>query len=1012
MPGRSAFIRTRLLALASLLPLAAMATPAEDWAKIRPVLAQHCYDCHGGKKTKGGVDLKRLDGDPLVGKEFDLWSKVKDSVGAGDMPPEEHHMQLAAPQKQQFMAWLGRSLEAAVQENAGDPGIVTIRRLTNAEYSRTIRELTGHDYGLADDFAPDGGGGEGFTNIGDVLFVSPSQLEKYLAASRKLADHATILPGGGIEFREQRVGLRGPVQIRAQAEQALYVWYQKMAEPILPKDGEDAREADYMEACWKWKHRAQTGAASLDQLAKDAKLMPAFLENWWALVNSTEPKSRYLDLTRVAWRELPGPDAATPNEVPAAVRAKIDAIQVAQRSWLGPADNPGSGVQRRQQDSDGIRRYSFETAVQGKPAVHIVLGDVADGNTGDWVTFDHLVLHHGKKKGSYPDWLRARLDADKQALAAPGADAAMLQSRIAEAQAVLAKFGKDPRGREAKPDTIVVQAPVVITLPLPEDATRFEGGGKLDIDSPEADVASVQWVVTADAPPDPRKVLAGSLTVWKNQSTADRRLGHEFGIMKAAFPDEYLRRLEEVSRNFHRGGKGTGVYYLSDEQLAALISPAQKQRWEKMTTDWKLVRNKDVNAQQGKEWDEAVKLHLADFAARAWRRPLTPEETTQLGDVYAAARARELDRESAGREVLVRVLVSPRFLFKLEDADQPGERRLTAWELATRLSYFLWASAPDARLRQAAADGALLKPEVLTAEVKRMMSDRRATALGEEFAGQWLKFNGFAQTANVDPKKFPEFTPELRRDMARETTEFFSHLVRADRPVREILTADYTFLNERLAKFYGIPGVAGDEFRQVAVAEFQRGGLLGMGCLLTKNSYPHRTSPVLRGNWLLASVLGLPTPPPPGDVPKLDDSVSKATTLRARLEAHRVDPNCASCHDRIDPLGFALEGFDPIGRARTKDEAGLDIDDSAQWKNSAPFRGLAGLRTFLASRESDITANFCRKLTGYALGRIILPTDKPLLETMQAELKKADGHFSAAVLTLVQSRQFQNRRNE
>jgi hypothetical protein len=982
-----------------------------DWAKVRPMLEQHCYDCHGGKKTKGGVDLKKLDGDPLVGKEFELWNKVLEAVKSGDMPPDDKP-ELPAGEKDQLLKWVHGSLDETVRANAGDPGRVTMRRLTNAEYDRTIRDLTGIDYRLAKDFSPDGGGGEGFSNVGDVLFMSPQQLDKYFAAARQLADHATIMPGSGITFQAQRVGLRGPVQLRAQAEQGLYVWYQKMAAPYLPKDGEDARERDYMLACWKFKHREQTGAVSLEQLAKDAGLMLPFLENWWAMVNGTEPKSRYLDLTRVAWRELPPPDAAKPAEVPAAVSGKILAIQADQRSWLGRGDKPGEGVQRHQQDSDGIQRYGFRVEVQGQPVVHLVLGDVADGNTGDWVTFDGLALEQGKKKLAYADWLRTRLKADQQALSTPGADQEKLKVRIAEAESLLGRFGKDPRGGEARPDAIVVQAPIVITLPLPEDATRFLAGGKLDIDGPDADSATVQWMATTDTPPDPHQVLPGVLTVWKRGSSATARAGHEFGVMKNAFPDEYLRRMEEVARNYMRGGKGAGVYYFSDAQLTSLIAPEEKQRWEKMMADWQLVRNKDTNARQGQEWDAALKRHLASFATRAWRRPLTAEESAQVAALYDAARTRELDRESSGREVLVRLLVSPKFLFKLEDADQPGERPLTAWELATRLSYFIWASAPDDQLRAAAADGSLLQPEVLARETQRMLRDPRAGALGEEFAGQWLKFNGFVEKANIDAAKFPEFTPELRRDMYRETTEFFSYLVRENRPVSEIVSADYTFLNDRLATFYGIPGVQGGEFRKVPVAQYQRGGVLGMGSLLVKNSYPHRTSPVLRGNWLLTSILGTPTPPPPNDVPKLDDSVSKATTLRTRLEAHRADKACASCHDKIDPLGFALEGFDPLGRTRQTDEAGLAIDDSGQWKNGAQFRGLDGLRKFLGAHDAEFTGNFCRKLIGYALGRSLLPTDQPLVETMRAELAKSDGHISAAVLAVAQSRQFQTRRND
>lgn len=1010
------------IALWPLLTFTAQADIATDAYKdVRPMLEQKCYECHGGKKTKGGVDLKKLDGDPKLLTEFETWEKVKEAIASGDMPPDDKPP-LPDAQKDLTLKWLTHSLDDAIRTNGGDPGTVTIRRLTNIEYDRTIRDLTGVDLGLAKEFAPDGGGGEGFSNVGDVLFVSPQQLDKYFGAARKLADHATIMPGTGIQFTPQRVGLRGPVQVKAQAEQSLYVWYQKMAEPILPKDGEDAREADYMTACWKWQHHDLTGATSLEQLAKDGNLQLPFLQNWWDLLNSVEPKSRYLDLTRVAWRELPPPDAAKPKEVPAAVSEKVVAIQAAQRSWLGPAKNPGGGIQRQQQDSDGIHRYQFSTGVGGQPFVYLVLGTVADGNTGDWVTFDGLTLKHGKKKELYLDWLKSRQAADKEALAKlgadpgkPGADTAKLNARIKEADDVLAKFGKDPRNPETKvaPDAIVVQAPAVIALPLPEDAADFTGGGKLDIDGPDADSASVQWLATTqNPPPDPTKVIPGRLTVWKRGSSATARLGHEFNIMKEAFPDEYARRLEEVSRNYLRHGKAASVYYLSDDQLMTVITPEEKAHWEKMMADWKFVRSPQLNAQQGKEWDTAVKKDLADFATRAWRHPLSADESTQISALYDTARARELDRESAGREVIVRVLVSPQFLFKLEDASQPGVQPLTAWELATRLSYFIWASEPDDALRAAAADGSLLKPEVLARETKRLLRDPRASALAEEFAGQWLKFNSFETKANIDANKFPEFTPELKHDMYREAVEFFTHLIREDRPLREILTADYTFLNERLAKFYGVPGVTGDEFRQVNVAQYQRGGVLGMGCLLAKNSYPHRTSPVLRGNWLLTSILGTPTPPPPNNVPKLDDSVSKASTLRERLERHRQDKACSVCHDKIDPLGFALEGFDPIGRARTEDEAGLKIDNTGTWKSGATFQGIDGLRKFLAQRDTEFTTNFCRKLIGYALGRTIILTDKPLLESMRTDLAKSDDRFSVAVLDIAKSRQFTNRKNE
>jgi hypothetical protein len=1032
-------------------------TPDHDWSKVRPVLEKSCYECHGGKKTKGGVNLKLLDANPLMDKEFTLWNKVKEAIRAGDMPPEEKP-ELAKADKDEITGWLGHTLDATIRAHAGDPGIVTVRRLTNVEYDNTIRDLTGIDYGLGREFLPDGGGGEGFSNIGDVLFTSPQQLDKYLTAARKLTDHATIMPGSGITFQEQRVGLRGPEQLRDQAEQALYVWYQKMAGPYLPKDGEDMRQADYMLACWKFKHRDTTGAGPLEELANANHLSPAFLENWWSILNAELPKSRFLDLTRVAWRELPGPDPAKPSQVPEAVRRKILEIQAQQLSWWGDMKRPGSGVQRRQQDADGLRPYDFHADVKGRKTVHIVVGDLGDGNRGDFVKFENLSLECGKKHELYLDWLHRRLGEDRKALAAlqtaitalatpstpapnptapapnpkpaqategnpvaagsmprpaspPAVNPEELKRRIADAESTLSLFGKHPLGAPVDHNMLVVHAPEVITLPLPDDATKFHATGRLDLDTPEAEFATVQWMATADQPPDPTKIIPGVLTIWKLRTPAAALTMNDFNVMKIAFPDEYLRRMEEVARNYMRNGKAPSVYYFSDAQLAALLPEREKERFTAMMADWRLLSRK-LTPKDEAGWDQALQRDAEQFATLAWRRPLTKDETDELAAVYSAARARDLDRESAAREALVRVLVSPNFLFKLEDAEQPGEHRLTPWEMASRLSYFIWSSMPDAPLRAAAADGSIFQPEVLAREVKRMLGDPRAGALAEEFAGQWLEFHGFDKINTVDTNRFPEFTPDLRRDMNRETDEFFTHLVREDRPVREIILADYTYLNERMAAYYGIPGVKGEDFQKVAVAAWHRGGILGMASMLTKTSYPQRTSPVLRGNWLLRAVLGTPTPPPPADVPKLDETTAKAKTVRERLEAHRANKACAVCHDRIDPLGFALESFDPIGRFREKDEAGLQIDTTGTLKDGTAFNGIDGLRQYLGTRQADFDKLFCRKLVGFALGRALSPTDQPLFDSMRAQLDKSGGRFSAAVLAIAESRQFQNRRND
>lgn len=962
---------------------ASVACAAPDWKSVEPLLSAKCYSCHGGEKTKGDIDLKALAADPNVAGEFEIWGRVKDTIESGDMPPEKAKP-LSPDDESAITGWVQQSLDALAEANSGDPGPVTMRRLTNAEYDNTIRDLTGRDFGLAREFQTDGGGGEGFTNTGDTLFMSPAALDKYFAAARKLADHATIMPGTGIVFHPNRIGLRGPEQVKAQAQQALYVWYQQKAAPHLPKDFEDMREADYMLACWKHKNQNML----LDQLAKDMKLSIHFLNNWWRLVNSTEPKSRFLDLVRVSWRELPVDENAA--------RERIKGIHADLLSWNNPK-KPGSGVQRQQQDADGIRPYAMQASVSGKRHAHLCIGDLGDGNKGDIALVTKIEVSIGRQKIDYFQWVS--------------------QQQGAEHQRIRAAFGRHPQGRQIEPHVLALAAPAAFTLPLPEGAHWLRAETRLDMQNPDVDEATLQWTIATDQPRDVTRIMPGVLTIWKRSTQAAHRTMGDFNVMKSAFPDMFERRLEEVADNLHRWKPGIGVYYFSDEQLGQLLGENDRRQIDAMKKDWSCAAPGRLRQQQEKEYDGALLWHLHQFANRAWRRPLGEEELRKLDALYFDGRAKELDRESAAREVLVRVLVSPNFLFKAETLPQLTDAKtpdvpLNAHELASRLSYFLWGSLSDWELRKAADDGSLLKPEVLAAQTRRMLRDSKASTLAKEFAGQWLKFNGFDAHNSVDEKKFPQFTPELRADMHREVVEFFTRLVREDRSVSDIIGGDYTFVNERLARHYGIPGVTGSDFREVkSLAQHHRGGLLGMGAILTKTSRPHRTSPVLRGDYLYQVVLGFSSPPPPPNVPELKET-SKPASLREALMQHRTDSACAVCHERIDPLGFALESFDPIGRFRSADEFGGRIDDTGELKDGAKFQGLAGLRDYLKKNEPQFLTQFTRKLLGYALGRQTLPSDKKLLTQMQASLKANQGKFSAAVLEIVKSRQFLNRRAE
>jgi mono/diheme cytochrome c family protein len=408
---------------------------------------------------------------------------------------------------------------------------------------------------------------------------------------------------------------------------------------------------------------------------------------------------------------------------------------------------------------------------------------------------------------------------------------------------------------------------------------------------------------------------------------------------------------------------------------------------------------------------------LSTIARRAYRRPVAEADVQPLMAFYDAARRTGGERGfDAGIEAaLRRILVSPDFLFRVEqDPPQatPGSvYRISDIELASRLSFFLWSSIPDDALLDAAIQGQLSRPAVLERHVRRMLADRRSKALVLNFAGQWLWVRNI-RLHSPDPAIFPDFDENLREAFAREIELFLDSQMREDKSIRELLTADDTFLNERLARHYGIAGVYGNHFRRVTLRDPARMGLLGKGGLLTVTSYPHRTSPVLRGKWLLENILGAPPPPPPPDVPALKDTGEngRAETVRERMEQHRANPVCAACHKVMDPLGFALENFDAIGRWRTAD-AGGPIDPSGTLANGAAVDGPATLRQALVASPDEFVRTVTEKLLTYALGRGVEYYDLPAVRRVVRDTARSDQTWSSLILGITRSVPFQMRRS-
>ena len=412
--------------------------------------------------------------------------------------------------------------------------------------------------------------------------------------------------------------------------------------------------------------------------------------------------------------------------------------------------------------------------------------------------------------------------------------------------------------------------------------------------------------------------------------------------------------------------------------------------------------------------EHCAKHILATLARRAYRRPVTERGVETLLSFYRAGRS-EGSFDAGIQAGLERVLVDPNFLFRIERAPTnaaPGAvYRISDLALASRLSFFLWSSIPDDELLELAVRGQLREPRILEQQTRRMLADPRSKALVDNFVGQWLYVRNL-RSVNPDSQTYPDFDDSLRDAFQRETELFVESQLRADRSVVDLLSANYTFVNERLARHYGIPSVYGSRFRRVTLSNTeQRGGLLGHGGLLTVTSYPTRTSPVLRGKFLLENILGIPVPPPPANVPALPErgEGGKPTSVRERLEQHRKNPVCATCHAPMDPLGFALEQFDGIGKWRTS-EGGTPIDTATALATGIKFTGLAGLREVLLGKREQFVRTVAEKLLMYALGRRIEYYDLPTLRKIAREAASSNYRWSSIVVGIVQSAPFQMRR--
>ena len=630
-------------------------------------------------------------------------------------------------------------------------------------------------------------------------------------------------------------------------------------------------------------------------------------------------------------------------------------------------------------------------------------------------------------------------------------------------------FGKHPNGTTKLSDTsLCIQAPSVIAISLPAELVAgcdFVATASLHKET--ATEGSVQMQALTTKPPS-LELAAGSVKEQGGKSTWSdgelpvvsdspilttsgsrkrTRIEADLDTFRQLFPaalcytkivpvdevvtltlyyreDDALRRLmlndSETAELERLWGE---LHYVSHDAIK--LVDAFDQLWQFATQDadpsaFEPLREPiKKRAEDFKKWlNETQPRHLdgvIQFASKAYRRPLRETERAELLSLYRKLRDEDMPHDQAIRLTLARIFVAPAFLYRAENAapgDHPGP--VTDSELATRLSYFLWSSTPDAELLTLAKGGRLHEPDVLVAQARRMLKDPRARRLATEFACAWLHVYAFDELSEKSERHFPTFT-KLRGAMYEETIRFCTDVFQRDRSILDILNADDTFLNEDLAQHYGIPGVKGSEWRRVdGLRKLGRGGILGQATTLAKQSGASRTSPILRGNWVAEVLLGEKLPRPPKDVPRLpEDEATETLTMRQLTEKHSTDPKCYGCHRRIDPYGYSLEAFDPIGRLRDHDLGGRAIDTHARPMDGTEFEGINGLRNYLLTQRLDgFVKQFSRKILGYSLGRSVMVSDGPLINDMRAQLKSQGFRVGAAVEAIVRSQQFRQIRGK
>lgn len=1002
-------------ALAAAADLDSQLTERKFAQTVQPLLASYCISCHGGTSPAAQFDLRGYKTVATVIRDHARWALVAEKLHSGEMPPKGMK-QPSAAERQELIGWVETMRANEARKNAGDPGAVLVRRLSNSEYNYSIRDLTGVDIRPTREFPVDPTNPDGFDNSGESLVMSPALLSKYVQAARDVANHLVLKPAG-FDF--------APHPVLAESDREKYT----ILRIVEFYDRQPTDFADYFQAAWRYKHRAKlgNGDARLEDVARAAKLSAKYLPLVWSILEEAKEDVGPVARLQAMWRMLPGPERPQPELLrEACVKMRDYVVKIRKltaRQFRSPKLQGLSGTSQPLMNWKlrlyAASRRDFDRAalqVEGEPPMELPLMPRAGGVP----TEDEVALRNASIA------VRARFgDPD---LLVPAGQRERYEASFARFSNVFPDaFYIRERGRYYPDDS--------------EDKGRLLSAG----------FHNVMGYFRDDTP------LMDLILDEQGRKDLDM-LWLEFDTVADFTTRTYIQFYFNQSGEIEGRGRESGSFRPSDKEVTSekVILGIRDQYLEKALTGGDEVTREAIHDHFARvnatirlvektrlEAEASHRESLLRFASRAYRRPLTQADRSALLDYYRLLREKSgLNHEDAMRDLIVLVLMSPDFFYRADFAAAapklvsqqqtaplpqrktrpvkltPVEkmRALPDTALASRLSYFLWASLPDAELMASAIEGKLHEPAEAARQARRMLKDPRSRALAVEFAGNWLGFRRFEDHNSVDRGRFPEFTTELRGAMFEEPVRLIEDAIRNDGSFLDLVYGKHTFVNRVLARHYGIPGnriKAGEWVRIEDARQYGRGGLLPMAVFLTRNSPGLRTSPVKRGYWVARTLLGEAIPPPPPSVPELPSDESKMDLpLREMLARHREHASCAGCHRRFDGFGLAFEGYGPVGEQRTKDLAGRPVETQAEFPGGGQGSGVDGLTEYIRTRrEKDYVNNLCRKALVYALGRGLQLSDEPLIEQIRGAFAASGHRFSALVESIVVSPQFLNQRN-